>query len=85
VSSFTPRAWKSQPVHEPEHRAEVPVEPLQPREVVKSNNLPIAPTAFIGREGDVAEIKALLEHHRLLTLMGSGGVGKTRLAIHVGA
>jgi predicted ATPase/Tfp pilus assembly protein PilF len=84
VSSFTPRAWKSQPVHEPERRAEAPVEPLQPRDVVESNNLPAAPTAFIGRERDVAEIKELLERHRLVTLVGSGGVGKTRLALHVG-
>ncbi|MBV8148253.1 MAG: tetratricopeptide repeat protein [Candidatus Eremiobacteraeota bacterium] len=85
MSSFTPRAWKSQPVHEPEHRPEPPVEPLQPREVVKSNNLPIASTAFIGREHDVSEIKELLDRHRLVTLVGSGGVGKTRLAIQVGA
>jgi predicted ATPase len=84
VSSFTPRAWKSQPVHEPEHRPEAPVEPLQPREVVESNNLPIAQTAFIGRENDVAEVKKLLERHHLVTLVGSGGVGKTRLALQVG-
>jgi predicted ATPase len=85
VSSFTPRAWKSQPVHEPEHHVEAPLEPLPPREVVKSNNLPIAQTAFIGRERDVAEVKGLLDRHHLVTLVGSGGVGKTRLAIQVGA
>ena len=49
------------------------------------NNLPISRTTFVGRERDVAEVKGLLEHHRLLTLVGSGGVGKTRLAIQVGA
>jgi predicted ATPase len=84
MSSFTPRSWKSQPVPEAEHRAEPPVESLQPREVVESNNLPVAPTAFIGRERDVAEVKELLSRHRLLTLVGSGGVGKTRLALQVG-
>jgi predicted ATPase len=84
VSSFTPRAWKSQPVHEPEHRAEAPVEPPKPREVVESNNLPVTPTAFFGREHDVAEVKELLDHHPLVTLVGSGGVGKTRLALQVG-
>jgi predicted ATPase len=87
VSSFTPRAWKSQPVREPEHRAEAPVEPvepLQPREVVESNNLPVVPTAFIGRERDVADVKELLDRHALVTLVGSGGVGKTRLALQVG-
>jgi predicted ATPase len=85
MSSFTPRAWKSQSAHETEHRAETPVEPTQPRDVfVKSNNLRIAATAFIGREQDVADIKELLERHRLVTLVGSGGVGKTRLALQVG-
>jgi predicted ATPase/class 3 adenylate cyclase len=49
------------------------------------NNLPIAPTIFVGREHDVAEVKDLLGRHRLLTLVGSGGVGKTRLALQVGA
>lgn len=44
------------------------------------NNLPIQRTTFIGREHDVAEVKKLLGRHRLLTLVGSGGVGKTRLA-----
>jgi predicted ATPase len=85
MSSFTPRAWKSQPAPEVEHRAEAPVERPQPREVVESNNLPVVPTAFIGRENDVAEIKELLDRHALVTLVGSGGVGKTRLALQVGA
>ncbi|MBV8147728.1 MAG: LuxR family transcriptional regulator, partial [Candidatus Eremiobacteraeota bacterium] len=85
MSSFTPRAWKSQPVREPEHRPEAPAEPSQPREAVKSNNLPVVPTAFIGRERDVADIKELLDRHALVTLVGSGGVGKTRLALQVGA
>ncbi|MGA9418077.1 MAG: helix-turn-helix domain-containing protein, partial [Candidatus Cybelea sp.] len=49
------------------------------------NNLPIARTTFVGRDQDLAEVTALLDHHRLLTLVGSGGVGKTRLAIQVGA
>ena len=48
------------------------------------NNLPQQLTSLIGREGDLAEIKARLNSHRLLTLTGSGGVGKTRLAIEAG-
>ena len=66
-----------------ERPAAPPVEPLPPRAEVETNNLPIANTAFIGREHDVAEIKELLSEHRLVTLVGSGGVGKTRLAVQV--
>jgi predicted ATPase/class 3 adenylate cyclase len=50
-----------------------------------SNNLPAQLTSFVGREEVVTEIKALLEQHRLVTLVGSGGAGKTRCAIQVGA
>ena len=49
------------------------------------NNLPVQRTSFIGRSRDVVEVKELLESHRLLTLVGSGGVGKTRLALQAGA
>ena len=49
------------------------------------NNLPIQRTSFVGRAHDVADVKELLERYRLLTLVGSGGVGKTRLAIQAGA
>src|SRR3982074_293968 len=47
--------------------------------------LPVPLTPLIGREREVAEICALLHdpHVRLLTLVGMGGVGKTRLAIAV--
>ena len=51
----------------------------------RPNNLPIRSTSFVGREQDIADVTDLLEQHRLLTLVGSGGVGKTRLALHVGA
>ena len=51
------------------------------------NNLPVQPTAFIGREQEVAACEQLLrrEEVRLLTLTGSGGIGKTRLALQVAA
>jgi predicted ATPase/class 3 adenylate cyclase len=48
-------------------------------------NLPIQLTSFVGRERERAEVQALLESHRLITLTGSGGSGKTRLAIQIGA
>jgi predicted ATPase/Tfp pilus assembly protein PilF len=47
------------------------------------NNLPIALTSFIGREREMEEIKALLKQVRLVTLTGTGGCGKTRLALEV--
>ncbi|MGC1381879.1 MAG: adenylate/guanylate cyclase domain-containing protein [Candidatus Baltobacteraceae bacterium] len=49
------------------------------------NNLPPQLTSFVGRENDVAEIKRLLKNNRLVTLVGSGGAGKTRCAIQAGA
>ena len=46
-------------------------------------NFPPQPTPFIGREAEIAEIAALLQDPqcRLLTLVGPGGMGKTRLCI----
>src|SRR5829696_5978685 len=51
----------------------------------KVHNLPRAVTSFVPREGDVAEVRARLAKYRIVTLVGSGGSGKTRLAIEVGA
>ncbi len=48
-----------------------------------TNNLPFQPTSFVGREKELAEIAALLAdpNCRLLSLVGPGGIGKTRLAL----
>jgi predicted ATPase len=46
-------------------------------------NLRPAATSLIGRASEVAEIEAALKAHRLVTLTGVGGVGKTRLALQV--
>ena len=48
-------------------------------------NLPAQQTSFVGREGEVTELAELVRAHRLVTLTGVGGVGKTRLAAHVAA
>jgi predicted ATPase len=48
-------------------------------------NLRPATTSFIGRESEVAEVQAAVKAHRLVTLTGVGGVGKTRLATEVAA
>ncbi len=50
-----------------------------------SLNIPIPLTSFIGRQQEVKEVADLLTKSRLVTLLGSGGVGKTRLAIQVTA
>ena len=50
---------------------------------VQRDNLPIALTSFVGREQDSADVAAALASARLLTLVGTGGIGKTRLALDV--
>jgi predicted ATPase/class 3 adenylate cyclase len=66
----------------PELPAEFP--PLRSLEAF-SHNLPVHLTSFIGREQEMAEAQRLLTNTRLLTLTGSGGCGKTRLALQVAA
>src|SRR5919106_2473062 len=48
-------------------------------------NLPIQQSQLLGREGELEEVGGLLRAHRLVTLTGPGGSGKTRLALQVGA
>ncbi|HAY34759.1 MAG TPA: hypothetical protein DCY06_11575 [Bacteroidetes bacterium] len=51
----------------------------------RPNNLPVQISSFIGREKVLKEVKDLLYGSRLLTLIGTGGGGKTRLAMQTGA
>lgn len=49
------------------------------------NNLPHQATSFIGRERELADVKDLLGTARLVTLLGMGGLGKTRLSLQAAA
>ncbi|MCC6627365.1 MAG: helix-turn-helix domain-containing protein [Chloroflexi bacterium] len=66
--------------HGPAPAPEPPAaEPAPPR----AGHLPALLTSFVGRERAVAEVGRLLSRHRLVTLTGAGGIGKTRLALVV--
>ena len=69
-------------VHAPGLRSEFP--PLAVLDAFPSN-LPLQTTTFVGRDDDVAEVGAALAKGRLVTLIGVGGVGKTRLALQTAA
>jgi predicted ATPase/class 3 adenylate cyclase len=84
-------AHRLKDLREPEHLLQVVYQdlpsdfpPLRSLDVLP-NNLPMHLTSFVGREREKAEIKRLLTTARLLTLTGSGGAGKTRLALAVAA
>jgi predicted ATPase len=51
----------------------------------RPNNLPLQLTSFVGRADEIARAGQLLRGHRLVTLTGPGGAGKTRLALEVAA
>ena len=63
--------------------AGVTVEPPAAADPAGHHNLPQALSSFIGRQHEIGAVKALLSEHRLLTLVGPGGIGKTRLALQV--
>jgi predicted ATPase/class 3 adenylate cyclase len=48
-----------------------------------SHNLPAPPSPFVGRRHEQAELARLIDSYRVLTLVGPGGAGKTRLALEV--
>jgi predicted ATPase/DNA-binding SARP family transcriptional activator len=49
-----------------------------------SHNLPASPNRLVGRKADIEKVSELFDPGRLVTLIGPGGAGKTRLAIAVG-
>ena len=60
--------------------AEYPNNPTSFQVREQKTNLPIPLTSFIGREKEIERIQHRLSEHRLITLIGVGGIGKTRLS-----
>jgi predicted ATPase/DNA-binding SARP family transcriptional activator len=58
---------------------------LRPERTKPKHNLPLHLTSFIGREREQQEVTRLITQNRLVTLIGAGGIGKTRLALQTGA
>ncbi|HXW64801.1 MAG TPA: winged helix-turn-helix domain-containing protein [Burkholderiaceae bacterium] len=65
-------ATPNEPLRAPE--SEIPARP---------GNLPLHLPSLYGRDADVAALKTLIGHHRLVSVVGPGGIGKTRLALAV--
>ncbi len=76
-----------------EETADLAAAAARPRETPSADTAALAPpgnltaalSSFVGREAEVAEIAALLDSERLVTLVGAGGIGKTRVSLRVAA
>jgi len=71
----------------PERLFQLGTEDFPPLKTLRETNLPVPATPFLGREREIDEITGLLQRPdvRLVTLTGSGGSGKTRLALQAAA
>jgi predicted ATPase len=66
-------------------RFETPPDRSRPTVSAVPSNLPVALDGFVGRQRELQEVKDRLASCRLVTLLGTGGTGKTRLALQVAA
>ncbi len=82
ASTAVPRQIGASTVLDPDGPHPALPHPITP---LAHHNLPAQLTRFIGREQELVEVQQLLAETRLLTLTGTGGVGKTRLALQVAA
>jgi predicted ATPase/class 3 adenylate cyclase/DNA-binding CsgD family transcriptional regulator len=78
-----PRPERVAQLCHPDIRNEFP--PLRSARSTRSDNLPAQLTTFVGRAGQIDEVRRLVRENRLVTLTGAGGAGKTRLAVQVAA
>ena len=69
----------------PLHLYQLGQDDFPPLRTLNLSNLPIQVTALIGRQRECDEVTTLVGEHRLVTLVGPGGCGKTRLALQVAA
>jgi predicted ATPase/class 3 adenylate cyclase len=69
----------------PERLYQLGDDEFPPPKTIDQTNLPVQPTPFVGRDRELAEVLALLDSHRVVTLTGPGGAGKTRLALQAAA
>ncbi len=67
----------------PDERTGAGVAAAQPKSTPSPTNLPEPVSEVIGRDTEVEEVFSLVNAHRLVTLTGTGGIGKTRLALAV--
>ena len=78
-----PRPERVVQLRHPDLRNEFP--PLRTTSSAVSHNLPTQLTSFVGRQAEIKSLREVLEGNRLVTLIGAGGAGKTRLAVQVAA
>jgi predicted ATPase/class 3 adenylate cyclase/DNA-binding CsgD family transcriptional regulator len=76
-----PRPERVRQLCHPDLRNDFP--PLRSGTTAAAPHLPVQLTSFVGRDKQIAEVRELVAANRLVTLTGAGGVGKTRMAIHV--
>jgi predicted ATPase/class 3 adenylate cyclase/DNA-binding CsgD family transcriptional regulator len=78
-----PRPERVAQLCHPDLRNDFP--PLRVADTAVSQRLPAQLTSFVGRGAQLVEVRELVNDHRLVTLTGAGGAGKTRLAIELAA
>lgn len=76
-----PRPERVVQLSHPDLRNDFP--PLRTPAAIRTHNLPAQLTNFVGRQAEMADLREAVIAHRLVTLTGAGGVGKTRLAVQV--
>ncbi len=85
-ANFTAAEWVNPPLADLSDLPTAPAMLTATQRSVLSTQRPVLPhplTSFIGREGEQLEVAGLITQRRLVTLIGTGGVGKTRLALQV--